>query len=154
MLDALAATKVADIQRRAPVRLAPDTPLKEAVTCMREQRRGSALVEEEGRLLGIFTQRDLVTRVDLGDPGWQRRRLAEVMSPDPVTAPATASLAEALAFMAEGGFRTLPVVDDAGRVTGSVSIRDILRHLAENFPKEFLNLPPEPHRAAPRRWGG
>ena len=54
--------------------------------------------------------------------------------------------------MSVGGFRHVPVVDDAGRPAGMVSAGDVLQFVVELCPEEILNLPPEPelalHRAA------
>jgi CBS domain-containing protein len=63
-------------------------------------------------------------------------------------------IAHALRWMHQGGFRRLTRVDSEGRLTGIVSIRDILVFIALHFPQEFLNLPPDPSREATSPWGG
>jgi CBS domain-containing protein len=155
MLAEIAATPVSDIPLREPVRARAHTPLIEVVSTMHEMRRGASIVEDDhGRLAGIFTERDLMLRVEHGDSSWHRRPVGEVMTRDPIRIAPTESLSTALRRMREAGCRHLPVADGQGKTTGVLSIRDILAHIAEFFPEEFLNLPPDPDHEASRRWGG
>src|SRR5690242_4422846 len=122
------------------------TSLEEALRMMRERRQGCILVTEKGRLAGIFTERDVLmkvvgTRIDL-----ERTPLRPVMTRDPVTLPADASVAYALNKMVGEGFRHVPLVNDDGRPVGVVSMRDIIEYLSGSFPKDVLNLPPLPTR--------
>jgi CBS domain-containing protein len=118
-------------------------------------RRGATIVEDDqGRIAGIFTERDLMVRVEHGDSSWHRKPVGEVMTRDPVRIAPTDSLSTALRRMRETKCRHLPVTDDQGKTAGVVSIRDILAHIAEYFPEEFLNLPPDPEHEASSRWGG
>jgi CBS domain-containing protein len=129
------------------------TTLVEALRMMRERRQGCVLVTEKGRLVGIFTERDVLmkvvgTRIDL-----ERTPLRPVMTRDPVTLPADASVAYALNKMVGEGFRHVPLVNDDGRPVGVVSMRDIIEYLSGSFPKDVLNLPPEPTRSFRNREG-
>jgi len=56
------------------------------------------------------------------------------------------NLGDALDIMQRGRYHGLPVVDDAGRVSGHLDSRDVLEYIAEAFPQEVLNLPPRPHQ--------
>ena len=53
---------------------------------------------------------------------------------------------DAIQLFADGRFRNVPLVDEAGRAVGIVRQQDILKYLAEAFPEELLNLPPRPHQ--------
>lgn len=158
MLEELAATPVREIHMREPARAAPDTALGDVVAAMRAMRRGACLVEDGGRVVGIVTERDLMTRIDHGDAGWpaswRERPVAEVMTREPTQIRASESLASALRCMQKGPFRHLPVVDDQGAPMGVLSIRDLLAHVAEQFPAELINLPPDPEHEASAPWGG
>jgi CBS domain-containing protein len=155
MLAEIAATPVSDIPLREPARARTRTPLIEVVSTMHEMRRGATIVEDDqGRIAGIFTERDLMLRIDHGDSSWHRQPVGEVMTRDPVRISPAESLSTALRRMREAGCRHLPVVDGQGQTAGVLSIRDILAHVAEFFPEEFLNLPPDPDHEASRRWGG
>jgi CBS domain-containing protein len=111
---------------------------------MKAKRRGAVLVEEDGKLVGIFTERDLMSRLDHGDALWQHVVVRDVMTPHPTTIHANDSLAEAMRRLVQGKRRHLPIVDDKGKVQGLVSIRDILMFIAKKFPEEMMNLPPNP----------
>ena len=151
----IAATPISEVKCRAPVRVHLRAPLIDAVTLLRERRRGAVIIEDDdGRLAGIFTERDLITRVDHGDHGWHILPVEQHMTRQPRTIGKNGRVADAIRLMNEGPFRHLPVVDDDGRVVGILSIRDIIRHIAEHYPKEFLNLPPDPSHEAHHRWGG
>jgi len=85
------------------------------------------LVTEEGRLVGIFTDRDAVvkaagTRLDAF-------HVSDFMTSDPVVLRPDDPIAIAIHKMAVGGFRHIPIVDD-GRPTGVVTARDVFDHLA------------------------
>jgi CBS domain-containing protein len=155
MLKEIAATPVSEIDIREPVRVTPDTVLIEVVTRLREKRRGAAIIEENGKVVGIFTERDLMLRVDhTAGQGWHQQPVREFMTRDVVMVLARDSISTAVQKMKSGAFRHLPVVFGSGKPVGLVSIRDILAYIAEHYPAEFLNLPPDPEHEARRRWGG
>lgn len=155
MLKEIAATPVSDIDIREPVRVSPDTPLIDVVTRMREHRRGAAIIEDGGKVTGIFTERDLMLRVDhTTGKAWHEQPVSEFMTKDVVVIAASDSLSDAVKKMKQGLFRHLPVDRGPGAPTGLVSIRDVLAYIVEHFPGEFLNLPPDPEHEASRRWGG
>lgn len=151
----IAWTPIADIKARAPVRVHLRAPLIDAVTLLRERRRGAVVVEDDdGRMAGIFTERDLITRIDHQDHRWHTLPVQDHMTRDPRAIPQSGTVADAVRLMREGTFRHLPIIDDDRRVVGILSIRDILAHIAEHYPKEFLNLPPDSDHEANQRWGG
>jgi CBS domain-containing protein len=155
MLKEIAATPVTEIDIREPVRVTPDTTLIDVVTRLREKRRGAAIVEENGKVVGIFTERDLMLRVDHSTgQGWHKQPVRDVMTKNVVMVSARDSIATAVQKMKSGEFRHLPVDMGPGKPVGLVSIRDILAYIAEHYPAEFLNLPPDPEHEARRRWGG
>lgn len=155
MLNEIAATPVSDLTKREPARAKPNTPLSDVIAAMNEMGRGATIIlDHDGRIAGIFTERDLMLRVDHGVDGWQQQPVREYMTKDPVTISADQSVATALRRMNEGTFRHLPVTDGEGKLSSILSIRDILSHLVEFFPQEFLNLPPDPEHEANSRWGG
>jgi CBS domain-containing protein len=118
------AQKVSDLMTSAPVSLRPAQPLTEAAKAMREQGIGSVLVVDGGRLKGLVTDRDIVVRAvaDGRDPG--RTTLAEVCSPDLVTAAPDDDADTAVQRMREHGVRRIPVVD-GDRPVGVLSIGDM-----------------------------
>lgn len=153
-LTEIAETRIGTILRRQPVRVTPTTTLGEVVATLREKGRGAVLVEEQGRITGIFSERDLMLRVDHSDPAWTARPVSEVMTRAPRTIGENQPIEEALNIMLTGGHRHLPIVDGAGALLGIVSVRDILIHIVGFFPADFINLPPDPEREASGLWGG
>lgn len=155
MLGALAKATVGDIQQRAPVLVVGGTPLGEVIRRMNDRNRGHCIVQDgDGRVIGIFTQHDLAVRVRLSKDGWQKRPVDDVMTVSPICVGTSAPLSAALAMMHERRCRSLPVVDSGDRPMGTISIRDVLAHIADHFPQELLNLPPEPNKEATRLYGG
>jgi CBS domain-containing protein len=109
----------------------PDTVTTEAVRLMVRRHVGSALVLDQGVLVGIFTERDILRAFD--ELTADTARLAPVsrtMTPDPSTVGPDASIGEALDQMLEGGFRHLPVMDDRTLV-GIVSMRDLASSISK-----------------------
>jgi CBS domain-containing protein len=135
-----------------PQRVATSQTVGEAVELMRRERIGCVLVCQHERLAGIFTERDLLRRVlAAGKP--LTTPLAECMTPNPVVVQPKESIATAVRRMAEGGYRHLPVVDDAGRLVGITSVKSIMHYLAEHFPTTVYNLPPDPASVPQEREG-
>lgn len=147
------ASRLADIKRRPPVVVEPSTPLAVVVEKLRAANRGSVLVVEGGAVIGIFTERDLMTRVNHAGEGWKQTPVREVMTESPVTVRTDQTVEDAMNHMVAGGYRHLPLVDD-GELVGLLSIRDVLRHMVSYFPKEFLNQPTDPDSEARAPWGG
>jgi CBS domain-containing protein len=116
--------KVSDLMTSAPVSLRPAQPLTAAAKAMRDQGIGSVLVVDDGRLKGLVTDRDIVVRAvaDGRDPG--RTTLADVCSPDLVTAAPNDDADTAVQRMRERGVRRIPVVD-GDRPVGVLSIGDM-----------------------------
>jgi CBS domain-containing protein len=143
-MDSLAATPVAQLPARAWARADVADPMWKVVEEMKAKGRGAVVVEEQGALVGIFTERDLVSRLDHGDVLWSHVLVRDVMTPHPTVIRPADSLAEAMRRLLAGRRRHLPIVDDGGHVQGLLSIRDILTYVASRFPEEMINLPPTP----------
>ncbi len=138
--------KVDSVSRLRPapaLRARPEQPVAEAVQLMKQQGVGCVLVCRGDRLVGIFTERDLLRRVLA--PGLPLTvSLGACMTPEPVVVRPKDYVAAAVRHMEEGGYRHLPVVDEAGRPVGVLSVRRIVHYLAEHFPATIYNLPPDP----------
>lgn len=153
-LEDVAATTVGQLPQRPVVRVAPSDPMWKVVTAMNEARRGAVIVEDDGKPVGIFTEHDVMTRLDHADLDWLHIKVGDVMTPHPMVIRTSDTVAEAIRRLHEGRRRHLPVVDDGGAVTMLLSIRDLLGYLAEKFPEDFVNLPPRPDRESSGPWGG
>lgn len=111
---------------RVLITASPDMSVRSAACLMAEKKIGAVLVVDQARIAGIFTERDALNKVLAGKLDPDQTKLSAVMVRDPQTIRADKPLAYALHMMAEGGFRHVPVVDDAGSPVGMVSARDAL----------------------------
>lgn len=122
--------RVRDLQPGPPITVPDTTALGQAVAILIEESVGSVLVVDgDGRLVGIFSERDLLQRVPDAEARTGDRPLSAFMSKNPVTVQYDDSLAVALHRMDVGGYRHLPVVVD-GKPVGIISARDLVLHLA------------------------
>ena len=118
-------------QGRVPVSCEPSTSIADAVQLMHQRDVSTLAVCSDGGLAGIFTDKDLRGRVvaqgiDLGRP------IADVMTGSPQTLGCHATVAEAMALMASGGFRHIPLLADDGSLTAILSATDILAAIGNN----------------------
>lgn len=104
----------------------PDMTVRAACRLMAEKKIGALLVVEGKRIAGIFTERDALNKVLAGSLDPDKTKLAEVMVHEPRTIREDKPLSYALQFMADGGFRHVPVTDASGAPVGMVSARDAL----------------------------
>lgn len=123
------------IEPRKLVVAEPRTSVDEAARLMRENAVGAVLVVDEGRLVGIFTERDAVYRVMAAGGEPAATPIGEVMTRDPMTVAPDETFGYALLLMHEHGFRHAPVVED-GRPVGVVSARHALDPDLEEFAVE------------------
>lgn len=127
----------------APIRLTAEATVREAVAEMVANRRGAVLiVDADGRLSGIFTERDVLTRVVGQGRDARRTVLDEVMTRDPEALTPNDRICYAVNRMNNAGYRTVPLVDADRRPIGIVTVNDVVRWLAEIFPEAVLNLRP------------
>ena len=126
-----------------PIRLTAEATVSEAITKMVSLRRAAAMiVDGEGRLIGIFTERDVLRRVVGQGRDARQTRLGEVMTRDPEALSPNDRICYAVNRMSIAGYRTVPLVDADRRPIGVVTVNDVLKWLAEIFPEAILNLRP------------
>lgn len=120
---------------RRPVKtLGPDASCLEAAALMRDENVGAVVVvDEEQRVLGVVTDRDLVLRVLSAGREPSSVALREVMTGEPIYLSQTRNLGQLLATMRDMGVRRVPVVDDDGRVRGLIAMDDLVMLLAEQL---------------------
>jgi CBS domain-containing protein len=124
------------IGNQVPVTATGELTVEQAARLMKEKRIGALLVLDEGRLTGIFTERDALFRVVAEGRDPAKTRLSEVMTANPRTITPDQPFGHALHLMHEGGFRHVPVVDH-DRPLGVVSARDALGPELEQFVSEL-----------------
>ena len=105
--------------------------------CWRDGGRDCALVFDQGRLVGIFTERDLLFALnrneDLAQP------IKQLMTADPQTVSHEASLLDVVELMDTGGYRRLPVLDSDGQPDGVIDAKMLTSFLVEHYPEAVYN---------------
>lgn len=113
--------------------------IAEAVAEMNRHRVGSVLVIDGGRLVGIFTERDVLRRVVGAGVDPKTAKVADVMTPGVITISPAATIEETMVLFTEKRCRHLPVVE-GGRIVGTISIGDITRWVADANRAEAEHL--------------
>jgi CBS domain-containing protein len=99
----------------------------DAARTMHEQKVGAVAVLKDDKLAGVFTERDLMTRVVLAGLDPKTTPVTKVMTADVATVDDKIAVSAALRLMVERHFRHLPVVDEKKKVLGMLSMRHLLR---------------------------
>ncbi len=147
------AVEVIALEMDTPVVIEANMPLKDALRRMREGQYGCALICRDGKLCGIFTERDVLNKV-VGVEGVLDQPVSEQMTPDPVCIDECDPIRKAVLAMCRGGFRNVPVVDSDGKVVNCVRHKDIVHFLVEHCAQHVLNLPPDPDNVPTSPNGG
>jgi CBS domain-containing protein len=138
-IDSLQLGPAISVPQEMTLQLAVETLQREHIGCV-------LVVGPDGRLNGIFTERDLLNRVAGQRLDWEKECVGDFMTRDPETLRPDDRIAWALNLMSMGGYRHVPLTDEAGRPVGVVSIKDIVALIVDLFPAPVLNLPPDPRR--------
>ena len=123
------------MEKKKLVIASPDSTVRQVAKLMAKKKVGAVMVVEDARLIGIFTERDVVFRVIARDLDTNTTRVAEVMTTAPKTIDPRKTFGCALLIMHENGFRHMPVLDN-GKLIGVVSARDALNPDLEEFVAE------------------
>jgi CBS domain-containing protein len=134
---------VRDAMTESPRAMNTADPVVDAARLMREDHVGSLPVVEEGRLVGMITDRDIAMRVVAEGAEAETTQVGSVYTPEPVTVAPDADLAEALTLMARHQIRRLPVVEGTVLV-GIITQADIAREEKEKTTGELVGAISEP----------
>jgi CBS domain-containing protein len=141
--DALLSDTVSILASVDPIVLDEATPVEDALTAMLAQDRVAVVVvDREGRLRGIATDRDLLKRAWRPADHATPVHLVDVMTRDPESLKPDDRICYAVNRMMAMGCRTVPLVDERNRPVGIVTVDDIAKWLATLFPEAILNLRP------------
>ena len=121
------------------------TTVDGVIQAMRERQLGYALITDEDKLTGIFTERDVLLSV-LEEDHVLHQPVSTLMATEPVCVSATDTVWRVVSLMHEGGFRQVPVVDEQQRVLACVRHKDVAEYLVSHFARHILNLPPDPEQ--------
>ena len=96
-----------------------------------------AVIDENHRVAGIFTERDVLRRLSLGEHDPRKISVREIMTTPVEMATRATTAGEALATMVERHYRHLPIVDDDGRLLGMLSIRNVLQAQIDTLTRQL-----------------
>lgn len=128
------------------------TSIRVTIEKMRQENHNCAFITDQGKLTGIFTDRDILKKVVDVPESWDKP-IETVMTPMPLTVNTSDPANTALNLMNEKHFRNVPVLDNSGAVIGNLTHYAIVKYLADRFPESVYNLPPEPDRVVRNRDG-
>jgi CBS domain-containing protein len=133
---ALLTDRVKLFQGRQPLIVSPTMPVREVLRLMVDNRVGCVAVVEKKKLVGIFTERDVLLKIGERAGELGNQPVSAFMTAKVESLPATAKIAFAVHRMDLGGFRHIPVVNSDGEPTGIFSVRDILAYLTRKLAKK------------------
>ncbi|MBI4616124.1 MAG: CBS domain-containing protein [Planctomycetes bacterium] len=145
--------KAVHLERKNMVVAPPTWSVRQCLDELRAARADCLLVVDGARLVGIFTERDVLKKIVL-EKGACDRPVKEFMTRDPRTIDESATVARAVHEMHEHGFRHLPIMDARKNPVGVVGQMDIVRFLAGEYADKVLNLPPVPDQVPGAPEGG
>jgi CBS domain-containing protein len=125
------------IARKPAVTVPHDAVVLDVVRTMERERIGAVAVVRDDRLLGVFTERDVMIRVVLAGGDARSIPVGEVMTTQVATADDAMPYGDALRMMLDRHFRHLPIVDRDRRVLGMLSLRHLLRHRIDELAQQL-----------------
>lgn len=131
--QALADEPVTAIQSHPYASVTPDTTIGEAIGKLTGDEIACLLVEEDGKLVGVFSDRDILDKVALEYEAVKNKSVREVMTTDPVYVFDNDSASAALCVMAVSGYRHVPVVDIEHKLVGIISPQRVTGFLKKHF---------------------
>ena len=119
-------TRVREVMTSDVVTIDPDSSVLDAAKLMAAKNVGALpVIDGDGRLVGMLSERDIVRRVVALEKDPARTPVRDAMTPQPVAAKPDYTLADAVRIMLQLNIRHLPVVDDKGNLVGIISVKDI-----------------------------
>ena len=136
-----------------PVTVPTTASVGAALAAVQQHGQGYVLIVDDGRPRGIMSQREVLMKIVARDVKYESN-VMEYVSKIPVTLTASERISRAIKVMIAEGVDNIPIVDPEGKATGVLRAVDVIHFLAEAFPAQLLNLPPQPHQTLPKPEGG
>ena len=146
-------TKIGEIINPRLVQAPPETSIKDGLALMQTNKAGYIVVAKNKKVVGIFTETDVVQKILDCDVHWEEP-INKYMTKDPFVLKPTDSVGKAIELMGEHRFYHIPLVDDQGNLVNVLSVRMLIRFLAEFYPQEIYNLPPRSNQIMETPEGG
>ena len=146
-------TKISQIINPKLVQAPPEISLKKAVELMQENKSGYVVISKNKKVVGIFTETDVVNKILGRNVNWNSP-VSDHMTHDPVVLNPEDSVGQAIDLMGDRRFYHIPLVDNSKELVNVISVRTLIRFLAEFYPVEVYNLPPRPDQVMETPEGG
>ena len=129
------------LEPKMPITTLPSSTVAEVGNLLKENNVGCVLVcDSNDTLLGIFSERDYLTKIYNRGIDESSTKIEEFMTKDPITITPDSPIAYGLSVMAHGGFRHLPITDPDGMAIGIISVRDLMDYIVNTFVEDVLSL--------------
>ena len=128
--------------------------LRDAIDSIQKYHIGCILLENNHKITGIFTERDIVQHIVGNRHNLEKECVADYMTKSPDVLHFQDPIAFALNKMISGGYRHIPIVDKKEKPIGVIAMENIINHLGDCFFEDIVNLPPTPLRDQTQREGG
>ena len=131
-----------------------DASIKSVIESMQTSHSSCILIIKNNKITGIFTERDVVTKIVARNIDLKNEKIYDYMTSNPEILQSDDSIAFALNKMVEGGFRHVPIVHSQSRDIFVISMQDIINSIGNYYFDDIINLPPKPLRTTSQREGG
>ncbi|MBI4388019.1 MAG: CBS domain-containing protein [Candidatus Omnitrophica bacterium] len=145
--------KIYQIVNPKLVQAPPETSIKAAVELMQKNRSGYVVLSKNKKAVGVFTEDDVVTKI-LGQVVSWDRPVSEFMTKNWAALKMTDPVGAAIDLMGERRLYYIPLLNEKGELENVLSVRTLIRFLAEFYPTEIYNLPPKPNQVMETPEGG
>ncbi|MCB0308173.1 MAG: CBS domain-containing protein [Bdellovibrionales bacterium] len=144
--------KVTQLPLNKGLVVAHGTKIHSVLQFMREQKTGCILIKKGDKYTGIFTEHDFV-RLLFEKHSWDKS-IEDVATPNPWVIQSDMHLKDAIVLMKEKNIRHIPVFEKTESLVGVLSVRSVIKLIAEHFPADVMNLPPRLHKDPKTPEGG
>ena len=111
------------------------------IKLLKENKIGClTIVDAQGKVVGIFSERDVLLKISLSSLDIEATKISEVMTQNPQTATMTSSIAFILNMMSHGGYRNVPIVDDDNCPVGIVNVKHVVDYIANSLSKDLVSF--------------
>ncbi len=135
--------KIGQIINPRLIQAPPEITVRTAVEIMQKNKTGYVVIaDHQKKVVGIFTETDVLNQV-LGKKDVWDKRVSELMTKNVVVLSVQDSVGKVIEFMAKNHVYHIPLTDEKAQLVNVISVRTLIRFLAEFYPTEIYNLPPK-----------
>lgn len=145
--------KIYEIVNPKLVQAPPTTSIKDAVEIMQKNKSGYIVLSKNKKAVGLFTEDDLMNKIIDQDVNWSKP-IGDFMTKNWATLKMADAVGQAIDLMGDRRLYYIPLVDENDNLVNVLSVRTLIKFLAEFYPTEVYNLPPKFGQIMETREGG